>query len=433
MTTLSSSTSLSKTISMKSALLASLGSGLEYYDFVIYLFLSPLLSQAFFPHHHPHTAMLETLGIFFLGALVRPLGSYCLGIYADRMGRKASYFTILLAMTFATFGIAICPTYDMIGIGAPILLIVLRLMQCVCFGSDLPTGIVLLAEHAPVNRKSWYCGLLVMNVAFGSALGTGVNYLLLNFLTATQINSFGWRIAFGLGALLNLVGFISRKQLKETSLFLGYQRSLHKIKSFQIHIKECLLAMGLIVFPAALVMLQTTFPITLPAIYHLQSQPVYFYLTLFGLIEAILIPLFSLLSDHMERRVYYRLAIIAWLLIMPLEFMYALDGSNHSNYYGMILFLASYTLLLGVLAGGFFILMAEVFSIKTRVRQYALSYNMVYLIMSALPLYVTWLIGKNHWLTGTLGLLVVLALVSLTATYSSLLNHSKIQKRWSTF
>ncbi len=428
--TISYPTPGSNTISLKTALLASIGSGLEYYDFVIYLFLAPLIGQAFFPDHHPHIAMLETLGIFFLGAVARPFGSYFMGIYADKTGRKASYFAILLVMTLATFLIAICPTYETIGIAAPLLLIVFRLVQCVCFGSDLPTGIILLAEHAPENKKSWYCGLLIMNVALGSSLGTGVNYVLLNLLTTSQMHSFGWRIAFGLGALLNLVGFISRKQLKETHLFVTFQQSLQKISLFKIDIKECLLAMSIVVFPSALVMLQTTFPITLPVLYHLSSQSIYLYLTLFGLIEAILIPLFCALSDCIERRVYYRIAIFIWLLIMPAAFFCLLKSSNT---HAIIVFLACYTLLIGILAGAFFILMAEVFSIKTRVRQYALSYNMVYLVMSALPLYVTWLMHIHYWLEGTVGLLIALAMISFSVTYSSFLKSSRIEERWHTF
>ena len=420
----------SKIIHLKTALFASMGSGLEYYDFVIYLFLSPLLSKAFFPNHHPNIAMLETLGIFFLGAIIRPIGSYLMGMVADKKGRRSSYFTILLFMTLATLGIALCPTYQTIGILAPILLVILRLIQCICFGSDLPTGIVLLAEHAPKNRKSFYCGLLVMNVALGSALGTGINYLLMNILSIVQMQNYGWRIAFGIGALLNLIGFISRKQLKETALFLEFKESLKKVKAFHINIKELFLAMAILTFPSALVMLQTTFPITLPTLYPISNQSIYFYLTIFGLIEAVLIPLFSLLSDHMERRKYYRLGIIAWLLIMPIGFICWLDASNH---FYLILFLACYTLLIGFLAGGFFILMAESFSIKTRVRQYALSYNIVYLIMSGLPLYVTWLIHNNCWLAGTLGLLIILGFISLSATYSSLLTHSKIEERWNSF
>lgn len=418
------------TINFKTALLASIGSGLEYYDFVIYIFLAQWLSKAFFPAYNHHVALLQTLGVFFLGAIARPLGSYFMGLYADKVGRRASYFKILLLMTIATLGIALCPSYASIGISATVLLIIFRLVQCICFGSDLPTGMILLAEHAPTHRKSFYCGLLIMNVAFGSAMGTGVSYLLLHYLSAAQMQAYGWRIGFLIGAGLNLIAFIARRQIKETNIYLKFKESLQAIKTFQINIKECLVAMGIIMFPASLVMLQTTFPMTLPTLYHIPSKTIFLYLTIFGLIEALFIPLFSWFSDLTPRRVYYRLAIIVWLLVMPLGFVFWL---SHENNVYTILFLGCYTMLVGLLAGGFFILMAEVFSIRARVKQYAISYNIVYLIMAAVPLAVTWLMHHNSWLIGTLGLLILMAIISLLATCSKLLTHANIQKRWYNF
>lgn len=403
---------------------------MEYYDFVIYIFLAQFLSNAFFPHSHSKLALIQTFGIFFLGAIARPVGSYFMGVYADRTGRRTSYFQILFLMTLSTLAIALIPTYQMIGFWAIILLIFFRLAQCICFGSDLPTGIILLAEHAPENRKSFYCGLLVMNVAFGSAMGTGISYLLTHFLSASAMQTYGWRLAFLLGAVLNLIGFIARRQIKETSAFMTFKKSLQSVKTFQIGIKDCVIAIGILLFPSSLIMLQTTFPFSLPKTYHISSNNIFLYLTLFGLIEAALIPAFSYLSDFISRRLYYRIGIILWLVIMPLNFIFILPLNNS---WSTPLFLALYTLLIGILAGGFFILMAESFSIKARVRQYALSYNIAYLIMSAIPLFVTWLLTMQHWLTGILILTCGLALISLLTTLSPILSHRKIQHRWGSF
>lgn len=246
----------------RTLLLGSLGAGLEYYDFVIYALLTPYFTKALFPQLATSYAHTIAFLIFAFGFLIRPVGGTVLGWLADRFGRKTSFCAVMWIMAAATLGIALIPSASHIGYGAAVLLFILRLCQGVAFGGELPCGVVFMAEHANQKHRGLMCSLMIANVGLGYALATGVCYALTQHFAAGQMVAFGWRIAFAIGAVVALLALYLRRRLLETPVFLQQNRSI-KVSfwtAISVYRRPLLKAIGLVLFPAALV----TFDIVLP-------------------------------------------------------------------------------------------------------------------------------------------------------------------------
>jgi MFS family permease len=200
--------------------LASLGGALEFYDFIIFVFFAPVISAAFFPENIPRwVALFQTLGIFSTGYLFRPLGGVVLAQFGDLFGRKNAFAFSILLMGFATLGIALMPTYAALGLAAPILLLMMRILQGAAIGGEVPGAWTFVAEHMPRGRIGFACGFLCAGLASGILLGsvvaTGINLV----FAPEQVREFAWRIPFLLGGIFGLGAVFVRRSLQETPVF----------------------------------------------------------------------------------------------------------------------------------------------------------------------------------------------------------------------
>ncbi|MDF2941026.1 MAG: Metabolite:H+ symporter family protein, partial [Gammaproteobacteria bacterium] len=162
-------------------LISSIGSALEYYNFVTYAMLAAYLSLLFFPKDNPVNAMLETMTLFSVAYLASPFGAV-LGVWADRKGRKTIFLISILMMTFATIAMGLLPTSHQIGLAGTLAIIGLRLIQGIAQGAELPGGITFITEHGEDNNRGFLCGLVFMGVGFGAVLSTLVNTILTSVL-----------------------------------------------------------------------------------------------------------------------------------------------------------------------------------------------------------------------------------------------------------
>src|SRR5574337_1072702 len=157
---------------LRTSLLVTLGIGLEYYDFVIYGLLASFLSQLFFPGNNNTVAFMKTLAIFAIVFLGRAIGGALFGILGDRYGRKTTFLTAMLLMAFSTLAIGCLPTYQSIGVYATFFLVLLRIIQGIAFGAELPGAVTFLSEHVEKQTRGLHGGLLASSMSIAAIVGS---------------------------------------------------------------------------------------------------------------------------------------------------------------------------------------------------------------------------------------------------------------------
>jgi MFS family permease len=209
----------------KTLTLAALGGALEFYDFIIFVFFAAVVGELFFPADIPEwLRQVQTFGIFAAGYLARPLGGIVMAHFGDLVGRKKMFTLSILLMAVPTLLIGLLPTYASVGIAAPLLLLLMRVLQGAAIGGEVPGAWVFVAEHVPAQRIGIACGTLTAGLTVGILLGSVVATLLNTSLTAQAIHDGGWRIPFLLGGAFGLVAMYLRRWLQETPIFLEMQQ-----------------------------------------------------------------------------------------------------------------------------------------------------------------------------------------------------------------
>nr|WP_315598897.1 MFS transporter [uncultured Cupriavidus sp.] len=215
----SDSKSLSRN-DIKTLSLASLGGALEYYDFIVAVFFTKLLATVFFPPNTPEwLAQLEVFCIFAAGYLVRPIGGIFFAHFGDRIGRKKMFALSLFLMAVPTLVIGMLPSYEMLGVAAPLLFLVCRVLQGLSVGGEVPGAWIFCAEHVRRNRIGLACGLLMGGLCTGILLGALSAKFLTANLPADDLRSWGWRLPFIAGGVFGLISVYLRRFLHETPVF----------------------------------------------------------------------------------------------------------------------------------------------------------------------------------------------------------------------
>jgi MFS family permease len=200
--------------------LASLGGALEFYDFIIFVFFTTVIGKVFFPASLPDwMRQIQIFGIFAAGYLARPLGGIVMAHFGDMRGRKRMFTLSVLLMAIPTLLIGFLPTYESIGIVAPLLLLVMRVMQGIAIGGEAPGGWVFVAEHARPGQVGFAVGLLTSGLTCGILLGSLVATILNMAFSQAQIASGFWRIPFVIGGAFGFIAMLLRRWLEETPVF----------------------------------------------------------------------------------------------------------------------------------------------------------------------------------------------------------------------
>jgi MFS family permease len=200
----------------KAAMSGWIGSALEYYDFALYSLAATLVFPAiFFPSGNPTVAIIASLATYAVGYVSRPIGAVVLGAYGDRHGRKKVLVFAMLLMGFATFAVGLLPTYGQVGLLAPALLVVLRLIQGFAVAGELGGASAMIVEHSPDAKRGFFASFSLQGTQVGSILATAVLLPLSALLPADQFSSWGWRIPFLLSAVVILAGYLIRRRVTE--------------------------------------------------------------------------------------------------------------------------------------------------------------------------------------------------------------------------
>lgn len=234
---------------LKSILMGSVGNLIEWYDWYAYAAFSIYFANAFFPSGDLTAQLLRTSAIFAVGFFMRPVGGWLMGSYADRKGRKNALIASVLLMCLGSLIIAVTPTYESIGIGAPILLMVARLIQGFSVGGEYATSATYLCEMATKENRGFYSSFQYVTLIAGQLLALTVLIVLQHFfLTEAQLESWGWRIPFFIGALLAIVALYLRLRMQETESFIAHKKAPLKeslIRTLFRHPKAIFTVVGL--------------------------------------------------------------------------------------------------------------------------------------------------------------------------------------------
>ena len=205
---------------LKSIVGGSLGNLIEWYDWLVYSAFSLYFAKAFFPHGDQTAQLLNTAAIFAVGFLMRPIGGLLMGLYADRKGRKSALTLSVLLMCLGSLLIAVTPTYRTVGIVAPIVLVTARLLQGISVGGEYGTSATYLTEMASPKWRGFYSSFQYVTLEGGQLLAILVLIVLQQvFLTPAQLDAWGWRIPFALGALFAVYASYLRRNIHETTAF----------------------------------------------------------------------------------------------------------------------------------------------------------------------------------------------------------------------
>nr|WP_271043259.1 MFS transporter [Pseudomonas sp. VB3] len=382
----------------KEIVAASVGNALEFYDLLIYGYFAVVISKQFFPSDNETTSLLLAVGSFGISFLMRPLGAIVLGSYTDRAGRKASLTMSIMIMLIGTAMITFAPTYEQIGLAAPLLIIVARMLQGFSTGGEFGAATAFMVEHADAKRRGFFASWQLSTQGLATILAAGVSAILSYVLSDVQLNDWGWRVAFGFGLLIGPVGFYIRTQIDETPDFKKTAAST-KVKTplrdvlVKGHV-SLLLAIGVVAGATAFNYVHKLYmPIYALKQLNITATSSYLGALMTGVTLMLMAPVFGGLSDRYGR---FRVLTIALLLTGFSSYpMFALLNAFPS-FSTLLTVQAIVGLLIAACLGPIPAMLADIFPTSIRGTGLALSYNFsVTLFGGFAPLIVTWMIDAS--------------------------------------
>jgi MFS family permease len=374
----------------RTILLASLGGALEYYDFILYGVFAGPITAAFFPNDDPLVGLIKTFLVFAVGYFARPFGGAVLGRLGDRYGRRGVFLASVLVVSASTFAMALLPGYAVLGVAAPVLMVLLRAVQGFCLGGELPGA----ATYAVETARRWpglACGVVFCLVNSGVLAAALLNLGLNAALTPAEVDAWGWRLAFAIGGALGLAAFFVRRALEESRGFRDLEEPPARtpLKDiFSLYRAELLVGIGLMAASAAyngLLFAHTPAYFAKALAYPREAVALAQNLCL-GIGSAALLG-FAFLGDLYPRRRILRLGA-GLLVLVSWPFYRAM--ADHS-----LDLLTAFAVwgVLGALANGVFAaLVADLFPTRLRFTGLALVMNASFTLFGGLaPLIATWL------------------------------------------
>src|SRR6266481_2579793 len=368
-----------------------IGSALEYYDFFIYATAASLIfPQIFFPKGDPKVAIVASLATYGVGYVARPIGAFFLGHWGDTHGRKTVLIVCMFLMGFSTMAVGVLPTYHQVGMLAPVLLVILRLIQGFAVAGEISGASSMILEHAPFGRRGYYASFTLQGVQAGQILAAAVFLPLAHYMPKEAFNAWGWRIPFLLSIVVIIAGFIIRRKVEETPAFAeeGEHGAVPKspiVEAFRLSWADmlrvvCVALMNVIpvvatIFGAAYAV-QPAYGIGFPA-------DVYLWIPVIGNILAVLvIPYVGNLSDKIGRRPPI---IVGALGSGLLSFGYLYAISIHSVPLAIVMSLLMWGVIYQGYNATFPSFYPELFPTRTRVSAMAISQNIGTTITALLP------------------------------------------------
>jgi len=385
-----------------------IGSALEYYDFFIYATAAALVfPQIFFPQTDPRIGIIASLATYGVGYVARPIGAFVLGHFGDTWGRKRILVWCMFLMGASTIAVGFLPTYDQVGLWAPALLVILRLIQGFAVAGEISGASSMILEHAPVGRRGFLASFTLQGVQAGQILAAAVFLPLASFMSNEAFMSYGWRIPFLLSIVVIVAAYIIRREVDETPIFTQQKSETDKkaeapvVEAFRHHWDNMLRVVCM-----ALMNVTPVVATIFGAAYATQEaygigfdKAVYLWIPVVGnIVACICIPLVGNLSDRIGRKPL----IIGGALgsgLLSFGYLYAISIHNVPLAFVMSI------LMWGIVYQGYNALFPafypELFPARARVTGMAISQNTGTMLTSFLPMLFTYMAppgSENVWL-----------------------------------
>lgn len=393
-----------------------MGNALEWFDFAIYGCLASVLGELFFPMFDPYTALLSSYGVFAAAFIMRPIGAVLIGHFGDKIGRKKAFLWSLVGMAIPTAVMGLLPVYEQIGIYAPLFLILCRMVQGFSIGGEFSGSIILLMEHAPPHRKSFFSIWADMGSSIGMIVASGAILLLNVVFTEAKLLAWGWRIPFLISSLAALGGYYLRRQLTETPEFLSQKNSrassLWPLRIiFQKYKQKLFLAMGFLMVNTAGYYLLIIF---------IPNQNFSNYPKVYGSISMVfslimMMPAMvggAILSDKIGQ---VRCLVMGYsgcfLLAFPL-----LYAAKYGTYFHQLVYQGLFSLTLGFCFGPRSSFVAQIFPTAIRYSAVAISYNLGNALFGGTaPLVCALMIEQTGTMLAPAAYIAIASLISLVS------------------
>src|SRR5579859_432102 len=388
-------TDLKRSMRRRVILAATIGNTLEWYDFLVYGFLAVTIAKLFFPTGSELTSVLFSVGTFGAAAVVRPVAGVALGIYADRVGRKASLTLTIFLMGLGTGLIALAPTYASIGVAAPLLIVIARLLQGFACGGELGGATAILVENAPNGSRGLYASWQTASQAAGVLLGGLVTLLISLSMTPAQLEAGGWRWPFVIGLLIVPVGLYVRSKLDEPELFQKVRKEAPDLsvpEMLSVEPGALLTGIGIaVLYLAAAYVLFVYMPTFAVRQLGLGFSQALIATTVASAILFVCSPLVAAISDRYGRKPLLIIGTLAFGLATYPAFMAITDEPSLLK---LAVVQAAFALVMAVYAGPAMSVYAELFPTRMRSTAVSLVYGITVVLAGGFaPLIVTWLIA----------------------------------------
>ncbi|MFD7132875.1 MFS transporter [Streptomyces sp. NPDC059894] len=360
----------------RSVAAGAVGVFVHWFDWAAYAYLAGTVATVFFPAGDATTGLLAVFGVFAVSFGIRPVGALVFGPLGDRIGRKRTLSLVIFMMSGATLAIGLLPGYASIGIAAPVLLVVLRLVQGFAAGGEFGSAAGFLAETAPRRRRGFGVSWLEVGSLLGFLAGSFVFLLLSTGLDDDQLTSWGWRIPFLVSAPLGVIGFIIRNKIEDTPQYRALEAggavpSSPARELLRSHKRQLLQAAGLMAAMHVPFYAVLTYLVTYETD-HLghSADSAALLSTVISLLGLVLVPLFGMLSDRVGRKPVFVGATAALLVVSTPAFLLMRTGLAGTWIAGLLL-----GVILAAILGTYAVWSAEIFPTRTRQSGLSVAYN----------------------------------------------------------
>lgn len=406
----------------KAAAASFIGNFVEWFDYATYGYFATAIAAAFFPDFAPAAALLATFAVFAVSFVFRPVGGIIWGHFGDRVGRRSTLSLSILIMSGATFVIAFLPSYRMIGLWAPVLLLLVRVVQGFSASGEYAGASAFIAEYAPVEKRGFYTSLVPASTAAGLLFGSLLAALLFGVLPKAAVESWGWRLPFLLAAPLGLIGRYIRVRIEETPHFRTLARQHHVARTplrevFAGHRGRFLIALGVACLNAiGFYVILSYMPTYLSTQMGVGTEQSFLAATVALVTYIGFVFLMGTLSDrHGRKTMLIAASVLFAILTVPL---FALFG--HVGFGGIVLIQVAFGALLAMNDGTLACFLSELFPTRVRYTGFAFSFNLANALFGGTaPFVATWLIGVTGNKLAPGWYLVLAALVALGAMLGS--------------
>ncbi len=388
----------------KSILAAVIGNALEWYDFLAFAFMTPIVAKLFFPSNPADpdnniNQILLTTAVFGVGFFMRPVGGIVLGLYGDRKGRKAAMVMVTGLMAVAIALITLAPTYAVVGIAAPLFIVLARLLQGFAAGGEFGTSTALLIEMAPPGKRGFYGSWQMTGQMMALLLGAAAGTLITEIFTQEQIMAWAWRLPFAFGLLIVPVAIYIRRNVEEPEAFVkmkaaqaaGTVREATLGEMLKNHMRETLVGMGLVVTLTVSIYITFTYLTTFSTVtLKLPLRDTFLVQMASAAFMIVLMPLWGAWSDRVGRTPLMIGSLIGYLLVLYPAYAWLTSEPSIAR---LLIAQLSICVFVSVYFGVFSTVIAELFPANVRSLGMSLAYNIAVMIFGGFAQFiVTWLI-----------------------------------------